>query len=152
MILGHDGGILRVQFHPLFKPRLGIGLYRLGRAFGLAHAAIDALVGIDDEHVVALVEAIDRADLHAVHIFASDAVVGNDEGHRSGLWRPRPIRPIEQREFQALGDPRRLGPELGADVLVEQLARGFVEKRQPAFEQRRPMSGSARCLATGLPL
>jgi hypothetical protein len=27
------------------------------------------------------VEAIDRADLHAVHVFALDAVFGDDESH-----------------------------------------------------------------------
>ena len=29
--------------------------------FELAHAAIDALVGVDGEHVLALVKAVDRA-------------------------------------------------------------------------------------------
>src|SRR5215210_764205 len=53
----------RVELEPLFEPALGVGQDRLGRAFGFAHAAIDAFVGVDHEHVLALVEAVDRADL-----------------------------------------------------------------------------------------
>jgi hypothetical protein len=36
---------------------------------------------MDDEHVVAFIEAIDRAHLDAIHVLAFDAVVGDDEGH-----------------------------------------------------------------------
>jgi hypothetical protein len=36
---------------------------------------------MDDEHVLALVETIDRAYLHAVHIFALDAIFSDDVGH-----------------------------------------------------------------------
>src|SRR5690606_12938115 len=64
------------------RRRLGVGKDRLGRAFRLAHAAVDALVGVDDEHVLALVEAIDRTDLDAVHVLALDAVVRDHIGHR----------------------------------------------------------------------
>ena len=63
------------------EPILGIGQNRLGRTFGFAHAAIDAFAGIDDEHVLALVEAVDRADLDAVGVLALDAVIGDDIGH-----------------------------------------------------------------------
>src|SRR6185369_14815631 len=56
-------GIFGVQLEPLLKAALGIRQDRLGRAFGLAHAAVGAFVGVDDEHVLALVEAVDRADL-----------------------------------------------------------------------------------------
>src|SRR5262245_14209514 len=41
---------VRVELEPLLKPALGIGKDGFGGAFGLAHAAIDALVGIDDQH------------------------------------------------------------------------------------------------------
>jgi hypothetical protein len=45
-------------------------------------AAKDAiLVGVDDEHVLALVEAIDRADLDAIGVFALDAGFIDDVGH-----------------------------------------------------------------------
>jgi hypothetical protein len=36
---------------------------------------------MDDEHVLALVEAVHRADLDAIHILALDAVLGDDVGH-----------------------------------------------------------------------
>jgi hypothetical protein len=65
----------------LLEARFGVGLDCLGRAFRLADAAIDALVRVDDEHVLALVEAIDRAHLHAVHVLALDAVLSDDVGH-----------------------------------------------------------------------
>jgi hypothetical protein len=36
---------------------------------------------MDDQHVLAFVEAVDRTHLDAVHVLASDAVVGDDIGH-----------------------------------------------------------------------
>src|SRR5436305_875434 len=71
----------RVELEPLFEPALGIGQDRLGRAFGLAHPAVDALAGVDDEHVLALVETVDRTHLDAIHVLAADAGVGDDIGH-----------------------------------------------------------------------
>ena len=53
----------------------------IGWAFGDADGAINALIRMDDEHILALIEAIDRADLDAVHIFALDAVFDDDIGH-----------------------------------------------------------------------
>src|SRR5688572_5832494 len=70
-----------VDLEPLLRLAVGIRQDRLGRALGLAHAAVDALVGVDDEHVGALVEAVDRADLDAVHVLALDAVFGHDVSH-----------------------------------------------------------------------
>src|SRR3546814_2381095 len=43
------GAELRVHLEPLFEPALGVGQDRLGRAFGFADAAVDALVRVDDE-------------------------------------------------------------------------------------------------------
>src|SRR6202020_1028116 len=74
-------GIFGVHFKPLFEPRLGIRLDRVGGTFGLAHAAIDALVRMDDQHVFALVKAIDGADLDAVGVFAFDAGFSDDVSH-----------------------------------------------------------------------
>ncbi len=71
-----------IELEPFFLSCLGIGQDCFGRAFGLANPAIDALVGVDDEHIVAFVEAIDRAHLDAVHIFAFDA----------GVWAIAPRR------------------------------------------------------------
>src|SRR3546814_9830387 len=59
---------------------------RLGGAVGFANAGVDALVRIDDEHILALIETVDGAHLDAVHIFAPDAGIGDDIGH--GLSAP----------------------------------------------------------------
>src|SRR5688572_1980590 len=40
---------------------------------GLARAAVDALVGVDVEHLVRLVDAVDRAHLHAARVLRPDA-------------------------------------------------------------------------------
>src|SRR5690606_36020882 len=64
---------------------LVFGEDRLGRAFGFAQGAVDALVRVNDQEVRAFVEAVHRADFHAVGVFALDAVVGDDEGHGLSL-------------------------------------------------------------------
>src|SRR4029077_16221002 len=61
--------------------RLGVGLYRLPRAFGRAHAAIDAFVRGGGEHVRTLVEAVHGAHGHAIHQLALNAAVIDDVGH-----------------------------------------------------------------------
>lgn len=73
--------ILAIEGQPLLSTWLGIGLYRLYRTLRLANAAIDALVRMDDEHVLTFVETIDRADFHAVREFALYAVFVDDVGH-----------------------------------------------------------------------
>jgi hypothetical protein len=78
---GPHFGILAVEFDPFFRARIGIGADGIGGAFGLADAAIDAFVGVDDQHILALVEAIYRANLDAVGIFAGDAGIIDDVGH-----------------------------------------------------------------------
>lgn len=50
-------------------------------AFRYAKCAIDTLVRVNRQKVVALVEAIDGADHHAVRVFALDAVLCNNKGH-----------------------------------------------------------------------
>src|SRR5712692_2510009 len=74
-------GELGVHLEPLLGLAVRLGPDRLRRALGLAHPAVDAFVRMDDEHVLALVEAIHRADLDAVHVLALDAVFGDDVGH-----------------------------------------------------------------------
>src|SRR4051812_11738537 len=76
---------LGVHLQPLFRLAVRIRNDRLRRALWLAYAAVDALVRMDHEHVVALVEAIDGADFHAVHVLALDAVFGDDVSHLSFL-------------------------------------------------------------------
>src|ERR1700751_4996043 len=73
--------IFGIDAEPLFQTWLGVRLDRVNRAFRLAYAAIDAFVRVDDQHVFALVKAIDRANLNAVHVFAFDAIVVDDIGH-----------------------------------------------------------------------
>ena len=104
LLLGGDVGpgfrILTVEFEPLFKAGLGIGLDGFDRALRLAHAAIDAFVRVDDEHVLALVEAIDGAHLDAIHVLALDTVLVDDIGH-SGL----PVGAVPLMQPQALCQP-----------------------------------------------
>src|SRR5580704_3776162 len=80
-------GVFRVDRQPLLDAGLGIGLDRVDRAFRLANPAIDAFVGVDDQHIFALVEAIHGADFNAVHVFAFDAIVVDDVGHIHTLNR-----------------------------------------------------------------
>ena len=79
-----NGRVFGIELEPALKSGLGVGEYGFGRTFRLAHAAVDALVGMDDEHVLAFIEAVDRTHLHAVHVFALDAVVGHHIGQRGG--------------------------------------------------------------------
>jgi hypothetical protein len=51
------------------------------RAFGFAHAAINALIRMDDEHVFAFVEAVHWTDFDAVHELAFNAFVFDDVSH-----------------------------------------------------------------------
>ena len=76
-----DAGIFGIDLQPFVETRLGIRLDRLGGTFGLADAAIDAFVGMDDEEILAFIEAVDGADFHAIGVFALDAIVGHDIGH-----------------------------------------------------------------------
>jgi hypothetical protein len=41
---------------------------------------------VDHQHVLALVETIDGADFHAVHVFAADAGFGYDISHGGGFF------------------------------------------------------------------
>jgi len=85
ILLGGDvrpfGSIFGVQLEPVLEARLGVGLDRVHRAFRLADPAVDAFVGMNDEHVLAFVEAVDGAHLDAVSVFAADTVVVDDVGH-----------------------------------------------------------------------
>src|SRR6266851_4440071 len=69
----------------LFLGQIFFGNDRVDRAFGNADGAVDALVRVDHQHVRALVEAIDRADVDAVGVLALDAAFGDDVGHRAIL-------------------------------------------------------------------
>ena len=76
-----DAGIVAVEVEPDMQPRFGIRPDRGGGTFALANPAVDTLIGVNDEHVLAFIKTFDRTDFHAVHIFAGDAVFGDDIGH-----------------------------------------------------------------------
>src|SRR5215211_2697277 len=80
--VGPDLGKIRVQLKPFLQTRLGIRLDGVDRAFRLADTAIDAFVRMNDEHVLAFVEAVHRTYFHAVHVLALDATFYDDVGHR----------------------------------------------------------------------
>src|SRR5260370_25826872 len=56
-------GIFGIHLEPFFQSGLGVRLDGIGGTFRLAHTAVDALVRMDNQHVVAFVEAVYGADL-----------------------------------------------------------------------------------------
>src|SRR5262245_27509843 len=54
---------------------------RLDRADWLAGTTVDALVGVDVEHPLALVDAVDRTFVDAGPVLEVDARLGDDVGH-----------------------------------------------------------------------
>src|ERR1700692_1177441 len=74
-------GVFRIHFEPNREVRLRVRLDGFGRAFRFAHAAIDALVRMNDEHIFAFVKAIDGAYLDAIQILALYAVFHDHVGH-----------------------------------------------------------------------
>ena len=76
-----DPSIFSINREPFFHSGLGVRLDRVDRAFRLANTAIDAFIWVDDEHVLALIEAVDGTYLYAVHIFTFDTAFIDDVGH-----------------------------------------------------------------------
>src|SRR4051794_26003368 len=73
-----------VDFHerlPLIGKRV-FGENRLDRALRLARAAIDALLGIDHEDAVRLMDAVDGTDVDTGQVFDVNAGLGDDVRHR----------------------------------------------------------------------
>jgi hypothetical protein len=62
---------------------------------------------VDDQHVLAFVEAVDGANLDAIHVFAADAGFGNDIGHVSASSVPVAAR-LRPRTVGAIGLNRDL--------------------------------------------
>ena len=60
-----------------------IGHDGLSRTFGFAYAAINALVGMYDEYVRALIEAVNGANVDAVDVVAPNAFFCDDVCHTS---------------------------------------------------------------------
>ena len=59
----------------------GVGEDGARRALCLAHATIDARIGIDDEHVAAFTKGVHRANIDTVLIFAPDTLIGDGVRH-----------------------------------------------------------------------
>jgi hypothetical protein len=81
--------VISVELKPLLGSILGVGLDRFDRTFRLTYPTIDAFVGMDDEHVFALVETIDGAYFHAIHQLALDAGFIDDISQMSSSLRQR---------------------------------------------------------------
>jgi len=110
-------GILGVELQPFFQARFGVWLDRLSGALGLTHAAIDAFVRVNNEHVFTLVEAVHGTHLNAVHVLALNATFDDDVSHS-------PLRPTLQ---QALPNATRIKPQR-ADLPQPDLADGPARK------------------------
>jgi hypothetical protein len=72
---------LPLQHFSRSDPSVGNDGFR--RILRLAHAAIDAPIEVDDEHVLAFLETIHRTGLDAIHMLALNAIIGRDEGHNA---------------------------------------------------------------------
>ena len=119
-----DFRVFRIQRQPFLKPRLGVGLDRVDRAFRLADPAIDAFVRVDDEHVLALVEAVHGANLHAIHQLALDAAFVDNVGQLSVLSADRSGELIHG-----------VRPSSRCSLLAENGRKG--DQRPPARSERR---------------
>jgi hypothetical protein len=58
-----------------------LGVNGIHRAFRFAERAVDALLGVDRQEVRPLVEAVDRANLDAIRVFATNAALGHHVRH-----------------------------------------------------------------------
>src|SRR6185312_242363 len=92
--------------------------------------AIDAFVRVDDEHVFALVEAVHGAHVDAVHNFAANTALVDDEGQLSVLWQIAAVN-----SFMVSARPR------GARSLVEN---GRTEDLRPLAESEHRGAGIQR--------
>ena len=80
-----DPSIFSINREPFFHSGLGVRLDRVDRAFRLANTTIDAFVWMDDEHILAFVEAVHRAHLDTIHVLAANATLVDDVGQLSVL-------------------------------------------------------------------
>src|ERR1700749_3783663 len=65
---------------PLVRERI-LREDRLDGALGFARPAVDALLGVDHEDAIRLMDAVDRADVDTREIFDVDAGLGDDVRH-----------------------------------------------------------------------
>jgi hypothetical protein len=108
------------------------------RTFGFTQAAVYAFVRIDEKHVVALVNAVDRADNDAGLVFYPDAGLGDHVWHTTDnlpCGRPPVAAPSEM--FGAVtsafvGLSRLTGIDFIAEVIVSPMT-GSLEFRERQF-------------------
>jgi len=74
-------GIFGVEFQPGCQIGFGVRDNRLDRAFRFAHAAIDAFIGMNDQHVFTFVKAIHGTNFDAILKFTFDAILCDDVSH-----------------------------------------------------------------------
>ena len=74
-------GKLAIDLQPLLDSWLRVGLDRFYRAFWFADTAVDALVRMNDEHVLTLVKTIHWTDFETVCELTLNANVIDDERH-----------------------------------------------------------------------
>jgi len=79
--IGPKLGVFAVKVEPFFEPSVSVRLDSVHGAFRLAHTTINALVRLNDQHVLALVETIYGADLDTVRVLALDANFCDDVSH-----------------------------------------------------------------------
>jgi hypothetical protein len=93
----------------LVRRQIFLGIDRVDGAFGNAHGAIDALIGIDGQEVRAFAEAVHRANVHAVGVLALDTGFGNNMGHDGlGKWGERCNRSTMFVILKEISAPARL--------------------------------------------
>jgi hypothetical protein len=73
-----DFHVLCVQRQPFLQPWLDISLDGIEGTFRLANATVDTFIRMDDEHILALVEAVHGAHCNAVHGFAANTPIVDD--------------------------------------------------------------------------
>jgi hypothetical protein len=100
---------------------------RLDWALRNAGFAIDALVRVDIEHLLALVEALHGAHHHAIGVLAAEAGFGNDMSH--GLFSP----------FGVIGNPFGVNGNAVAST-------GDADRGTRALERSLPLEPAVRCL------
>src|SRR6266511_828934 len=80
LALGEEGRVGGGELLPL-RRHVVVVEDRFDRADGLAGAAVHALVGVDVEHAVALINAVDRTLLDAGPVLDVNAWLADDVGH-----------------------------------------------------------------------
>lgn len=87
----------RIDRQPFISQRISIWHDCRHWALGRTGATVDAFVGADDKHYFTAKKAIDRTDLDAIGIEASDACIGNYKRHS---FTPRDVTRLSVRDVR----------------------------------------------------